>query len=172
VTEAVLEEAATHYLDAWTPHIRHEPDAADTLRALRRRGLRIGLLSNTHWPRAFHERFLARDGLAGLIDARLYTSELHVMKPHPQAFRAALDALEVSDPARAVFVGDRPFDDIFGARQAGLRAVLRTNPEVPPSKSTMMFAWSSYFMSLPLPPRAYTAFASRPTMYCTWSAAA
>lgn len=132
VTEAVLEEAATHYLDAWTPHIRHEPDAADTLRALRRRGMRIGLLSNTHWPRAFHEHFLARDGLEGLIDARLYTSELSVMKPHPEAFRAALDAVGVEDPSRAVFVGDRPFDDIFGARQSGLRAVLRTNPEVPP----------------------------------------
>ena len=131
VTEAVLEEAATHYLDAWTPHIRHEPDAADTLRALRRRGLRIGLLSNTHWPRSFHEHFLARDGLAGLIDARLYTSELRVMKPHPEAFRAVLEALDVRDPARAVFVGDRPFDDIFGAQQAGLRAVLRHNPEVP-----------------------------------------
>ncbi len=132
VTEAVLEEAATHYLDAWTPHIRHEPDAADTLRALRRRGLRIGLLSNTHWPRAFHEHFLARDGLEGLIDARLYTSELSVMKPHPEAFRAALAAVGVEEPARAVFVGDRPFDDIFGAHQSGLRAVLRTNPEVPP----------------------------------------
>ena len=132
VTEAVLEEAATRYLDAWTPHIRHEPDAADTLRALRRRGMRIGLLSNTHWPRAFHEHFLARDGLEGLIDTRLYTSELSVMKPHPEAFRSALEAVGVEDPQRAVFVGDRPFDDIFGARQSGLRTVLRTNPEVPP----------------------------------------
>lgn len=132
VTEAVLEEAATQYLDAWTPHIRHEPDAGDTLRALRRRGLRIGLLSNTHWPRTFHEHFLARDGLARLIDVRLYTSELHVMKPHPEAFRAALEAVGVTDPARAVFVGDRPFDDIFGAQRSGLRSVLRTNPEVPP----------------------------------------
>ncbi len=132
VTEAVLEEAATHYLDAWTPHIRHEPDAADTLRALRRRGLRIGLLSNTHWPRAFHEHFLARDGLDGLIDARVYSSELHVMKPHPDAFRAALDAVGVVDAGRAVFIGDRPFDDVFGAHRSGLRTVLRRNPEVPP----------------------------------------
>ncbi len=54
------------------------------------------------------------------------------MKPHPEAFRAALEALNVTEPARAVFVGDRPFDDIFGARQSGLRAVLRANPEVPP----------------------------------------
>ena len=40
-------------------------------------------------------------------------------------------ALANDDPARAVFVGDRPFDDIYGARQAGMRAVLRHNPAVP-----------------------------------------
>ena len=45
------------------------------------------------------------------------------MKPHPSAFGAALDALGLDDPARAVFVGDRPFDDIHGARQVGMRAV-------------------------------------------------
>ena len=131
VADAVLEEAATHHLDAWTPHIRHDPDAAPTLRELRARGLRTALLSNTHWPRTFHEHFLARDGLAGLLDARLYTSELEYQKPHPTAFQAALAAVGVDDPSRAVFVGDRPWDDVVGARQAGMRAVLRHNPLVP-----------------------------------------
>jgi putative hydrolase of the HAD superfamily len=129
--EALLEEAATHHLDAWTPHVHHDPDAAPTLHELRERGLRIGLLSNTHWPRAFHEHFLERDGLVDLIDARLYTSEMPFQKPHPSAFRAALDAVEVDDASRAVFVGDRPFDDISGARAAGLRPVLRRNGLVP-----------------------------------------
>jgi putative hydrolase of the HAD superfamily len=129
--EALLEEAATRHLDAWTPHVRHDPDAVPTLQALRERGLRVGLLSNTHWPRTFHEHFLERDGLIDLIDARLYTSEMPFQKPHPSAFRAALDAVEVDDPSRAVFVGDRPFDDISGARAAGLRPVLRRNRSVP-----------------------------------------
>lgn len=131
VAEALLEEAGALYLDAWTPHIRHEPDAVEVLTALRARGLRIGLLSNTHWPRSFHEHFLERDGLNDLIDARLYTSEMQHTKPHLEAFRAAMSALGVTDPARAVFVGDRPYDDVFGARQAGMRAVLRRNPAVP-----------------------------------------
>lgn len=131
VAEAVLEEAAVHHLDSWTPHIAHDPDAAPVLRALRERGLAIGLLSNTHWPRAFHERFLERDGLDTLIDARLYSSELSHLKPHPSVFRAALGAVGVDDPGRAVFVGDRPLDDIFGAQQVGMRAVLRPNDLVP-----------------------------------------
>jgi putative hydrolase of the HAD superfamily len=132
VAEALFEEAAVRYLDAWTPHVRHDPDAVPTLTALRDRGLRLGLLSNTHWPRAFHEHFLERDGLAVLLDARLYTSELPYQKPHPRAFAAALSALGVDDPSHAVFVGDRPFDDISGAKGAGLRAVLRPNPWAEP----------------------------------------
>ena len=131
VTEAVLEEAGTHYLDSWTPHIVHEPDAAPTLAAIRERGIRTGLLSNTHWPRAFHEHFLERDGLADLLDVRLYTSELTRMKPHPSVFANALDALGIDDPATAVFVGDRLHDDVFGAEQAGLKTVWRRNDLVP-----------------------------------------
>lgn len=130
VSKAILEEAAVRYLDAWTPHIVHDPEAAWTLAALRKRGLKIGLLSNTHWPRAFHEHFLERDGLAQQIDERLYTSEMPYMKPHPEAFRAALDALDLDSAAEAVFVGDRPLDDIHGAQQVGMRAVLRPNPLV------------------------------------------
>jgi putative hydrolase of the HAD superfamily len=131
VAEAVLEEAAGHHLDAWTPHIQHDPEAAGVLQALADRGLKVGLLSNTHWPRDFHEHFLARDGLAELIHTRVYTSGLPWSKPHPQAFGTVLDALGVADPARAVFVGDRPYDDVFGAKRAGLRGVLRRNRFMP-----------------------------------------
>ncbi|HVF76090.1 MAG TPA: HAD family hydrolase [Acidimicrobiales bacterium] len=131
VTEAVLEEAATHHLDSWTPHIQHDPDAAPVLAALRERGLRIGLLSNTHWPPAFHEHFLERDGLAELIDVRCYTSEMTFTKPHPEAFRAVLDALGVGRPDCAVFVGDRRYDDVWGAQSIGMRGVWRRNDLVP-----------------------------------------
>ena len=131
VGEAVLEEAAVRHLDAWTPHIRHAGDARATLVTLRERGLRLGLLSNTHWPRAFHERFLERDGLVGLLDARLYTSEMAHLKPHPSVFERALEALGVDDPRTAVFVGDRPYDDVWGAKRAGLRGVLVANDHAP-----------------------------------------
>ena len=131
VTQAVLEEAATRHLDTWTPHIEHDPDALPTLAALRDGGYRIGLLSNTHWPRPFHEAFLERDGLIELIDVRCYTSELRRTKPHPDAFRAALSGLGVDDPRRAVFVGDRLYDDVFGAKALGMRAVHRRNAAVP-----------------------------------------
>lgn len=131
VAQAVLEEAATHHLDSWTPHMRHDPEAVPTLAALKEMGLAVGLLSNTHWPRSFHEHFLDRDGLTPFIDVRCYTSELTHTKPHPEAFRAVLSQLRIDDASRVVFVGDRPYDDVYGAKSYGMRGVLRPNRAVP-----------------------------------------
>ncbi|HEU4481294.1 MAG TPA: HAD family hydrolase [Actinomycetota bacterium] len=131
ITEAVLEEAVLLHLGALTPHIQHDPHAVEVLSGLKERGLRIALLSNTLWPASFHDDFLHRDGLHDLLDARLYTSHMEVTKPHPEAFGSALRALGIDDPRAAVFVGDRPWDDIYGAQRAGLRTVHRPNPLVP-----------------------------------------
>ncbi len=37
----------------------------------------------------------------------------------------------ISDPGACVFVGDRPYDDVHGAKSAGMRAVLISNSDVP-----------------------------------------
>ncbi|MEO5678250.1 MAG: HAD family hydrolase [Acidimicrobiales bacterium] len=130
VRAAVRRQAATAHLDSWTPHISHVPDALPVLQALQEAGYRCGMLSNTHWPRPFHEHFLERDGLAPYLDATAYTSELPRTKPHPSAFKAVLHLLDVPDARRAVFVGDRLFDDIYGASQMGMRTALVRNPAV------------------------------------------
>lgn len=119
------------YLAAWEATFAHAPDAVAVLTELRSMGIRTGLLSNTHWPRDLHDSALEKDGLLHLLDARVYSSELPVMKPHPEAFQALLDAVGVSDPSRAVFVGDRPRDDISGAKAAGMRTVLISDRNVP-----------------------------------------
>jgi putative hydrolase of the HAD superfamily len=128
VRPAVLHRAAKAYLDGWAPHIRHHADAAPVLQALRDAGYKTGLLSNTHWPRSIHEHFLERDGLTGLLDARVYTSELPRTKPNPLAFKAVLHLLDVPDARHAVFVGDRLYDDVWGASQMGMRTALVDNP--------------------------------------------
>jgi len=42
-----------------------------------------------------------------------------------------MEAVGVDDPSQAVYVGDRLFDDVFGAQRAGMRAVHRPNAHVP-----------------------------------------
>jgi putative hydrolase of the HAD superfamily len=115
----------------WEPHTYLDPAAPALFDALHARGLRIGVLSNTIWSRAEHERIFERDGVLGAIDGAVYTSEIPWTKPHPKAFEAALEAVDVTDPAAAVFVGDRPFDDIHGAKAVGMRAVLLPHSDIP-----------------------------------------
>jgi putative hydrolase of the HAD superfamily len=119
------------YHEAWDPHTITDPDVRPLLSELRRRGIRVGVLSNTMWPRAAHEQIFIRDGVYDLIDGAVYSSEIPWVKPHPEAFRAAMRAVGISDPAGCVFVGDRPFDDMYGAKSAGMRAVLVPNSDVP-----------------------------------------
>lgn len=119
------------YFRLWEPHTYTDPDVVPLLRALRARGIRVGVLSNTMWPRALHERVFLRDSVLDLIDGAVYSSEIPWTKPHPEAFRAAMAAVGVSDPASCVFVGDRPYDDIFGAKSLGMRTVLLPNSTVP-----------------------------------------
>jgi len=130
VDEVLHDRAVASYLDHWAPTTVARPEARDVLHELRRRGLRTGLLSNTHWPREQHESWLARDGLLDLLDARVYTSDLDFVKPHEDAFRALLDAVDVP-AADAVFVGDRLWDDVHGAARVGMRTVWIRNDEVP-----------------------------------------
>jgi putative hydrolase of the HAD superfamily len=124
------------YYEAWDPHTLTDPDAPVLLRELRRRGIRIGVLSNTMWPRDAHERIFIRDEVFDLIDGAVYSSEIPWVKPHPEAFRAAMRAVGMTDPGECVFVGDRPYDDVHGAKSAGMRAVLVPNSDVPAFSGT------------------------------------
>lgn len=130
VEDALHLTAVERYLDHWAPVSHARDDARKVLHELRDRGLRTGLLSNTHWPRAQHEAWLERDGLLDLLDERVYTSDLEHVKPHPAAFRALLDAVGV-EATDSVFVGDRLHDDIAGAKEIGMRTVWVRNDVVP-----------------------------------------
>lgn len=134
-TEAGLEhdpELLAAYYEFWEPHTLTDPDVAPLFAALRADGIKVGVLSNTIWPRAFHEGIFERDGVRHLIDGDVYTSEIPWTKPSPQAFAAAMDAVGATDPGRCVYVGDRLFDDIWGARNAGLRAIHVPHSAIPP----------------------------------------
>lgn len=115
------------------------PDAVPTLLALRKRGLRIGLLSNTWWAASWHDADLATHGLNNLLDVIVYTSDLTHSKPHPEAFLAVTSRLAVA-PAECVMVGDRLVDDVSGALGVGMRGIWKKTqypwpepPEIKPS---------------------------------------
>jgi putative hydrolase of the HAD superfamily len=121
----------SHYREFWAPHTHTDPDVVPLFRRLRLDGLKVGVLSNTLWPRDWHEEFFRRDGVLDLIDGAVYTSEVPWTKPSPEAFLAAADAVDVPDPTECVFVGDRLFDDIWGAANVGMRTIHVPHSDIP-----------------------------------------
>lgn len=127
-------ELLAAYYSFWEAHTFTDPDVGPLWEALRARGVRIGVLSNTIWPRSVHEGIFRRDGVLGLIDGDVYTSEIEWTKPSPHAFAAAMKAVGATDAARCVYVGDRLFDDIWGAHNAGLRTIHVPHSVIPPEQ--------------------------------------
>jgi putative hydrolase of the HAD superfamily len=133
-TEAGLDhdpELLGAYYEFWEPHTATDPECRPMFEELRAMGLRVGVLSNTIWPREWHVGFFERDGVYDLVDGDVYTSEIPWTKPSPQAFGAAMASVGVQDAAACVYVGDRLYDDIWGAHQAGLRAIHVPHSTIP-----------------------------------------
>jgi HAD superfamily hydrolase (TIGR01662 family) len=105
-------------------------DVVPALRDLAGRGLKIGLISNSHRCLAsFQQHF----ELEGLITAAVSSSEHGYLKPHPSIFEAALRLAGVEAGA-SVMVGDSVAHDIEGARGVGMRGVLVHRADDPLSR--------------------------------------
>ena len=101
--------------------IQAVPGAIETLRALRARGVRVGILTNG--PSGFQRQKLEASGLGAEVDAIAISGELGVAKPDPRAFAAALSLLGTVAQATAM-VGDSLDNDVLGGLGAGLAAVV------------------------------------------------
>jgi putative hydrolase of the HAD superfamily len=120
------DEELGRYLEAehraWDPARILAAHTHPLLEALRVRGLRLGLVSNAFDPGWLLHRDLEQMGLAQRLDFSVFSSEVGMRKPHPEIFERALEALEV-EPERALFVGDRLYEDVRGAAEVGMTTV-------------------------------------------------
>lgn len=139
-TEQVLADAGVPwhepgiaaYREYWTPYTRTDPEAGPLLAALRLRGLRVGVLSSTPWPPEWHLEILRRDGVLDAMHGTVWSSSLEWTKPHAEAFTTAMAAVAAEDPRRCVYVGDRMYDDVYGASLLGMRTVFLPHSDIPP----------------------------------------
>lgn len=115
---AAVDDILGRYQDLALEHPRLEVISA--LKALRERGLRLGLLSNAHERdmRAWH-----RSPLQPLLDAACVSCFIGRAKPDAGAYRSVLDALRV-EASRSAFVADGGSGELAGARRAGFGLVV------------------------------------------------
>jgi putative hydrolase of the HAD superfamily len=125
-----LDACTREMYDEWAAcqHFSLYDDVEPVFRELAGRGIRIGLISNTHRSLAsFQSHFELDDFVSGAISS----CDHGYMKPHPSIFQAALDLLGVI-AGESTMVGDSPSDDIAGAVRMGMRAVLLRRSGVRP----------------------------------------
>ena len=108
--------------EAWGPAMQVASTSAALLEALRKRGLKTGLVSNATDPGWLLRTDLERQGLEPLLDAVVFSSELGKRKPHPAIFERALSELGVA-AERALFVGDRLVEDVQGPAEVGMTTI-------------------------------------------------
>lgn len=106
------------------------PETLDVLKALKGKGLELGIISN------FDSRLfgvLRGLGIEEFFDTVTISSLAHAAKPSGRIFKQALDKHAV-EPTDALHVGDSYKDDVEGARRAGLTGVLLARDGEPPAR--------------------------------------
>lgn len=98
-------------------------DMLEFVRELHDDGRRMALLSNA--PRELKGH--ASDVLAGLVPQLVFSCDLGVAKPEPEAFEMALDQLGVTAP-EVVFIDDNP-GNVRAAQACGIAAIQHVSVE-------------------------------------------
>ena len=103
------------------PHLN--PEACEVLEWLKRQRKKVGLICNTGLTPSFALRkFLEREGAAEYFDVTIFSDEVCIRKPDERIFLAASHVLKVN-PSDIVHVGDNLKSDVWGAKNAGMKAV-------------------------------------------------
>jgi putative hydrolase of the HAD superfamily len=123
--------------------IKPRVDVLETLREMRRRGLRLGLISacSGDVPTVWGET-----PLADLFDVTVFSCMVGVCKPDPRIYRIAVTELCVQAD-RCLYVGDGGHDELRGAARAGMTAILLQTGTEPSSPKAM--GWTSRISAIP-----------------------
>lgn len=107
-------------LDADVASARAFPETIPVLNTLRRRGLRVGLISNLASP---YRQVCTNLGLDQWIDASVFSCDLGIVKPQPAIYQHALQELGVAAD-QTLMVGNGLKSDVQGPSACGIRALL------------------------------------------------
>ena len=121
----VLSRFDVEQREAVIEHLLPMPDAHDTLRGLRARGVYTGVVSNADDD--YLGAVLRRHGIDALVDDWTSSEEADSCKPDGRIYEYSL-AKAGRTAAETLFVGDSPQHDVAGAARAGMRTVLLGEP--------------------------------------------
>jgi putative hydrolase of the HAD superfamily len=115
---ALLEVQSERLIERLFGGLRPDATMIDGVRAVRRDGVRTGLLSNSWGAALAYDKALLEE----LFDAWVISSEVGLRKPDPAVYELAAERLGLP-PAACVFVDDLP-GNLKPARALGMATVL------------------------------------------------
>jgi len=131
--DELLHEILDAEQQCWDRAVVVDRDALQVLSWLGDHGIKRGICSNAPFPPEMMRRQVRSNGIADLVDAIVFSSEVGRRKPARDVYRAGLEAIGTK-PERTLFAGDRVREDYEGPRALGMRAVVVTAhaTEIPP----------------------------------------
>ena len=101
-------------------------DVHDALSTFRDAGFKLGIVTNAFHPMASRMIELQAFDLDQYFmpDCLISAADVGYLKPHPTIFKQALACIG-AEPHEVIFVGDSREADILGAKNAGMKAILR-----------------------------------------------
>jgi len=124
-TDELLMEMCNRFMTPIFARSKCYEDTMPTLRELRSKGVKTGIVSNTSWgsPAKLWRSEITRLGLDSLIDSAVFDRDVGWRKPSERIFKFAMKNLGVQ-PDECLFVGDEPKWDLIGPRAVGIDAIL------------------------------------------------
>jgi putative hydrolase of the HAD superfamily len=105
------------------------PDTLQVFQWLKEQKKKIGLICNTGMTPGFELRkFLSQSAVSEYFDTMIFSDEVGIRKPDPEIFHLAAHKLRVR-PREAVHIGDNLKSDVWGAKNAGFRAIYLSGTE-------------------------------------------
>lgn len=125
--EALMDTLREPYADALLDFVTVPVSGAvSLLERLKSKGYRIGIISNTgRTPGETMRKVLDDLGMSVYFDTMTFSNEAGYIKPNRKIFDISLETLDAK-PEHAVHVGDNMLLDVYGAKSAGMKAILFT----------------------------------------------
>ncbi len=132
--DAPLKENLIKYADTLVRHnaqIKGDrvmyPEASPVIKELKKRGYRVGLISNTVSSTLLPEELKAVD-IWDDMEVAILSSDVRIKKPNPEIFRMGCEKAGIA-PEKCVYIGDQPNRDVEGPRKSGFAGVILLKTE-------------------------------------------
>jgi putative hydrolase of the HAD superfamily len=119
-TDALAESVQQRFDELYKPEVVIDEGVHPTLKALRRQGYKMGLVSNR--SRSVDEEIMEL-GFNAYFDFYFTSGDIEIWKPDPGIFEHALYLAE-STPELTAYIGDNYYTDVIGAKNSGIYPIL------------------------------------------------